>query len=239
MKYMGSKSRHAKEILPIILKDRKPNQFYVEPFCGGCNTLDKVDNPRIGSDIHPHLMTMWQAVSNGWTPPKFVSEEDYKKAQLTKELTPEVGYIGFALSFGGKWFGGYRRDKAGIKNYHEEVLKNSQIQSNRSFKNSLIQFPKLLGVEFICCSYTELKIPKNSIIYCDPPYEGTTKYATSKFDHKEFWNWCNDKYQEGHTVFVSEYNAPKDWKCVWEKKVNSSLTLDTGSKQNIERLFTK
>lgn len=35
MKYMGSKNRIAKEILPIILRDRKPNQWYVEPFVGG------------------------------------------------------------------------------------------------------------------------------------------------------------------------------------------------------------
>ena len=32
---MGSKNRIVNEILPIILKDRKPNQWYVEPFVGG------------------------------------------------------------------------------------------------------------------------------------------------------------------------------------------------------------
>ena len=42
MKYMGSKARHAKELLPIILKDRKEGQWYVEPFVGGCNMIDKV-----------------------------------------------------------------------------------------------------------------------------------------------------------------------------------------------------
>ena len=35
MKYMGSKNRIAKYILPIMLKDRKPNQYWVEPFVGG------------------------------------------------------------------------------------------------------------------------------------------------------------------------------------------------------------
>lgn len=48
MKYMGSKARHAKELLPIILKDRKPGQWYVEPFVGGANMIDKVDGNRIG-----------------------------------------------------------------------------------------------------------------------------------------------------------------------------------------------
>jgi len=37
MKYTGSKRRVAKEILPIILKDRQLNQWYVEPFVGGGN----------------------------------------------------------------------------------------------------------------------------------------------------------------------------------------------------------
>jgi len=48
MKYMGSKSRHAKEILSIILKERKPDQWYVEPFVGGANVIDKVDGKRLG-----------------------------------------------------------------------------------------------------------------------------------------------------------------------------------------------
>ena len=43
MKYMGSKSRIANEILPIILKNRKPNQYYVEPFCWGCNKNNIMD----------------------------------------------------------------------------------------------------------------------------------------------------------------------------------------------------
>ena len=37
MKYMGSKTRIAKEILPIMLKNRTENQFWVEPFVGGGN----------------------------------------------------------------------------------------------------------------------------------------------------------------------------------------------------------
>ena len=39
MKYMGGKRRIASDILPIILLDRKSNQWYVEPFCGGCNII--------------------------------------------------------------------------------------------------------------------------------------------------------------------------------------------------------
>jgi hypothetical protein len=37
---------------------------------------------------------------------------------------------------------------------------------------------------------------------------------------------------------VSEYQMPNDFICVWSKKVNSSLTKDTGSKKGVEKLFT-
>ena len=56
MKYMGSKNRLAKELLPIILKDRKQGQWYVEPFVGGANMIDKVDGNRIGSDNNKYLI---------------------------------------------------------------------------------------------------------------------------------------------------------------------------------------
>lgn len=50
MKYMGSKNRIAKEILPIILKNKKEHQWYVEPFVGGSNVIEKINGKRIGSD---------------------------------------------------------------------------------------------------------------------------------------------------------------------------------------------
>lgn len=52
-----------------------------------------------------------------------------------------------------------------------------------------------------------------------------------------FWQWCREKVQQGHDIFVSEYQAPEDFICVWEKQVNSSLTKNTGAKKNVERLF--
>ena len=56
---MGGKNRIAKDILPIILKDRKENQFYVEPFAGGCNVIDKVEGRRLANDKSEYLMEMW------------------------------------------------------------------------------------------------------------------------------------------------------------------------------------
>ena len=95
---------------------------------------------------------------------------------------------------------------------------------------------QVCGVNIFLSSYNELDIPPNSIIYCDPPYEGATKYKDD-FNHIKFWDWCREKVKEGHSVFISEYNAPDDFLCVWQKEVTSSLTKDTGSKKATEKLF--
>ena len=238
MKYMGSKARHAKELLPIILANRKQGQWYVEPFVGGANMIDKVGGNRIGADINEYLIEMWKAVSSGWMPPELVTEEKYQKVRDNKDNDkPLTSYIGFAMSFGGKWFGGYRRDIAGTKDDPELKAFNESEQSRKSYESLLKQQKKLLGVDFRHSSYQDLDAPTNSIIYCDPPYKGTTKYKED-FDHEPFYEWCRQKHKEGHQVFVSEYQMPEDFICVWSKEVNSSLTKDTGSKKGIEKLFT-
>jgi len=223
---MGSKRRIAKEILPIILEGRTANQWYVEPFCGGCNSLDKVTGRRIGSDINKYLIALLQEMQKNNFELPFIGEKEYKEIQNNKDDYPDyiLGYAGFQLSFGAKWFGGYRRDKAGVRDYENEAQQNLKAQQN------LIK-----DVDFYCCNYWELDIPENSIIYCDPPYEGTTKYKDA-FDHQKFWKWCEQKTMEGNKVFVSEYHAPPGWKSVWKKKVTTMLDV-TKYKEDTEHLF--
>lgn len=226
MKYMGSKNRIAKDILPIILKDRKPNQWYVEPFVGGANLIDKVDGNRIGNDVNTYLICLLESLSKGWVPPKNVSEELYNRIKDNiSEFDPElVGYIGFQLSFGSKWFGGYRRDSKGIRNYSHEAQRNVLSQSH-----------KLKDIIFYTTNYNQFYIPEQSIIYCDPPYENTVSYK-DKFNHTEFWQWCRDMSNKGHTVYVSEYNSPDDFKCIWEKQIKNTLD-STRTFSAVERLF--
>lgn len=229
MKYMGSKARHAKEILPIILAGREDGQWYVEPFVGGANVIDKVGGNRIGADFNPYVIALWKAVSGGWVPPDTVTEDEYAEARRDRFEDARTAFIGFACSYGAKFFGGYARgknSKGGWRNYADEG-KRAMAKTQTG----------LLGVQFHHCSYDELDIPPNSIIYCDPPYQGTTGYATGAFNHEKFWQWCRDKVAEGHKVYVSEYTAPDDWVCVWEKTVNNTLTKDTGSKKGVEKLF--
>ena len=96
--------------------------------------------------------------------------------------------------------------------------------------------PNLHGVKFTCCEYILLDIPENSIIYCDPPYQNTDKtFKEKQFNHDKFWQWCRDMAVKGHTVFISEYNAPEDFECIWRMEVPN--THPNQKKKATECLF--
>lgn len=228
MKYMGSKRRISKHILPIILRNRTLDQVYVEPFVGGGNSICQVSGIRIGSDCNQYSIEALKLIRDfPNTLPKTreeVTDQLYKDMKNSKNLGLK-GYYAFQLSYGGKFFGGYRRDSKGVRDYIAE-----------GYRSALKQSPLLKDVDLYHSDYKDLEIPKNSIIYCDPPYKGTTGYR-NKFDTDMFWKWCREKTKEGHSIFVSEYTAPSDFVQVWEKEICSSLSDNTGSKKGIERLF--
>lgn len=233
MKYMGSKNRIAKEILPIMLEHKTDKMTWVEPFVGGANMIDKVEGKRIGADLNEYLIKALRLIRDEPTViPDLITEEDYQKAKDEMELDGLTGFIGFAMSFGGKWFGGYRRDVAGTKG----CIENMKTQTRRSKQNAIKQSKDLKGVGFVNSDYKSLDLPPNSLIYCDPPYEGTTKYKDG-FNHAHFWQWCREKATEGHKVFVSEYNAPEDFECLWQKEVATTISKQEG-KKDVEKLFT-
>jgi len=217
------------------LKDRKPNQWYVEPFAGGMNMIDKVTGNRIANDIHTELIEMWKAlVYDDWFAPTEISRVTYKKIKDEKQNYEPwlVGWVGFNCSYSGKYFGGY----AGRTKTKLGTIRDYQLEAR---KNSYKQVPNLKGVVFVNNKYKEIAIPEESIIYCDPPYQNTTKYSND-FNHILFWDWVREKSKQGNKVYVSEYNAPADFVCVWSKETKSSLSANGvggGNKTSVERLF--
>ena len=201
--------------------------------------IDKIQcSFRIGNDIHPQLIAMFNALQNGWVPPSHISEEEYNSVRLNKESYPDyyVGYVGFNSTYGAKYFGGYARS------FKSDGV-TPRDQSNEAYRNLINQLPNIMGVKFICSDYLNNQYCnlKNSVIYCDPPYLGTTKYSTETFDYESFWNWCR-KMSEHNKIFISEYNAPGDFKCIWEKEhlanFDHNRGNDTNKKIRIEKLFT-
>lgn len=191
--------------------------------------IDKVSGPRLGSDANEYLIAMWKALQSGWLPPDSVDEDIYQAIKAQPELFDPafVAFVGFGCSFGGKWFGGYAR--GGTTATGEPV--NYSAQSKRSV---LRQLTALLDVRFVHSRFEDLDIPTGSLVYCDPPYAGTTNGYTTAVGG--FWDRVRD-LSESCDVYVSEYSAPDDFECIWEKRVNNTLAQDTGSRQGVERLF--
>jgi DNA adenine methylase len=233
MKYMGSKRRIAKYILPIILKNRRLHQTYVEPFVGGANVIDKVDGVRIGADNNKYLISLFKKLQKGWTPPSDVTEELFNDVKSNLDKYPDYlcGYLGFGFSFGSMWFQGF------VGRYKDKGNPGRD-RIGESYRNIIKTKESISGINFQCCEYRDLKIPAYSLIYCDPPYFNTTGYGTDCFDNKRFWEWCREKAKEGHQIFISEYQAPDDFECVWEKELQTTITAKSEYKKSVEKLFT-
>jgi DNA adenine methylase len=234
LKYMGSKSRLAKELAPKLNEIIHNNNIdtYIEPFVGGANMIEHIKcKNKIGSDNNEYLIDMWISLQNGWLPPEELTREMYEDIKNNKEEYGKalVAIAGFCATYNAKWFGGYAglvKTKIGTyRNYYDESVRNIQKQ-----------MLNLMDVEFLNRDYTYFTGYKNCLIYCDPPYKGTTQYGTSKyFDYDKFWSWVREMSRY-NTVLVSEYNAPKDFNCIYEKTLTTTLDKNT-RKKDVEKLF--
>jgi DNA adenine methylase len=239
MKYMGSKARIVHEILPIMLD--KEHDTFVDAFCGGCSVIENVPDTyrRIANDKNKYLIEMWKYLLDGGFVFDHISKTLYNFARDCYHgknnffTDAGVGLIGFMASFNGRFFdGGYSG--------HNVVGKNGKARDyiREQIENTMRDVPLLKGVEFYSGSYDELVIPDRSIVYCDLPYKATKKYDVSKnFDYESFYIWCMEMARRGHKVFISEYQMPQEFRCVWEKEVTNSLNPNI-TKRPVERLFT-
>lgn len=226
MQYFGGKSRIAKELAAIINGHLiGPYTQYREPFCGGLNVVQHIrpDVRRLAQDFMPDLAILYNAIRGGWVAPNFISEERYKELKYRKELCPEKAFAGFACSFGAKYFGGYARGN--MRNF-----------ADVGWRGLLKKFEKLDGVTFEHADFFELTGVTGEVMYCDPPYAGTTPYKTGKFDSEAFWQKVRELSGD-NIVFVSEYNAPPDFIEVWRKTVNVGVKREGPSDKVVEKLF--
>lgn len=228
IKYVGSKSRIAKQIVPILQKLIDDNQIttYYEPFVGGANVIDKIScSNRYGFDINPYLIALFQNGELVRNLSDEISAEEYCCVRLAYQNQTKdypawyIGAIGFLASYNGKFFGGRAgtvHTKIGtVRNYYEEAK-----------RNFLTQLPLLQNVMFGVSDYRAVEFQPNSLIYCDIPYYGTTGYQEA-FDYTAFWDWA-EKMSKNNIVIVSEQTAPDGWKSIWSKPVKR--TLDNNSR---------
>ena len=138
MKYMGSKNRIAKEIIPIMLNYRKKDQWFIDLFCGGCHIIQNIDGNRIANDKNKYLIAMWKGLQEDRERPKIISKELYSKARTEYNNGTNIefddfmiGWIGWMGSYNGRFFdGGYSGHNVGStnRNYIDEQIRNTESQ---------------------------------------------------------------------------------------------------------------
>ena len=163
---------------------------------------------------------LWRGLQNStFIPPDKISEEEYKIIKNTPP-SPLRGFVGFGCSFSGKWFGGYARCRTKPRNYCGEAK-----------RTLLKKIENLKDVTFYNYSY-DYWLPSNCLVYCDPPYFGTTEYnGTDKFDYHNFYDWCR-KVAKTNLIYISEYQMPPDFKCVLEIQTKTDMSNKEGNKEN-------
>ena len=242
MKYMGSKSRIVKDIVPIIQKYINDSGYkkYFEPFGGGMNVIVNIDaDEKIASDYNKYLIALFKHLQSGGNLLDEVPRELYNDVRSTYKNSDckyedwFVGNVGFLASYNGRWFdggyskSGYEKTKNGerYRDYYQESKNNILEQAN-----------KIKDIKFVVSDY-RLFNPSECVIYCDPPYQGTKQYDNAKnFDYDEFWNIIR-KWSKDNIVIVSELNAPSDFKCIWEKNVSRTMKSTDNTMRADERMF--
>lgn len=240
MKYVGSKARLVKEIAPIIQDCISKNDVntYYEPFVGGANMIAHIKcERRIGNDIdNLPIDLMKTAFDKGnkffdELPNPYPTKEHYYDVRDNPEKY-DAGYRAAVLLFAsynarvyGGCYGAFANTKdGGVRNYFQEAMRNFQKQ-----------LPLLETVVLHNKNYLDLYLSlKNAVIYCDPPYAEGIGYSEI-FDTDMFWDWVRIQSRDNY-VFVSEYEAPDDFKCIWSKDVKTHMN-NRGKLPKVEKLF--
>ena len=124
MKYLGGKQRLGKHLAPTlhdIWNEHPELNGYLEPFCGSLGVFKHMTElPRartiVANDYHPDLIAMWKAVQDDtFVYPESISEEEYNAAKELPSPNAYKAFVGFGMSFGGRYFGAYSQKYLGDK----------------------------------------------------------------------------------------------------------------------------
>lgn len=120
------------------------------------------------------------------------------------------------------------------REYPWHLLFLQSLESLQSLQ-SLQSLESLQRLELYCDSYENVRIPDNSVIYADIPYEGTNCGSYGSFNHKEFYDWAARQ----KNIYISSYEI-KDPRfiCVYGIPKRQNSAAGGYGKKIIERIYT-
>jgi len=234
MRYLGGKTRIGKEISQVLIKYGPPDQVngYCEPFCGALGVMihmvDKGYKKTKAYDKCKDLVLLWKEIKAGtFKYPKNVSERTWKRYKRDPTPSAMRAFVGFGCSFSGAWFKGY-------SNKYKNFRRCAHRETINSIKKKEDYIKQITHIGHKDYHKVDLR---GYLIYCDPPYNNTVNVGNgkNKFNTEEFWDTVR-KWSRYNIVIVSEYTAPKDFKCIWKKNINCSASPDK-KQRRVEKLF--
>lgn len=236
MVYMGSKSKYAGNIVPILQRAIDENHLttYIEPFVGGANIIDKIHcQTKYGYDKNAPLIALHQQMQkapntipmHGDAEWWYAAKDIYRTScgdpeKMTGMELWKIGAIAFYASFSNGGFSrGYAKNSSG-RDYYNEAFKNHFNQG---------QSPLYQDIRFQWVNdYTNIQVESGSLIYCDPPYQNTKPYGykfETGFDYSKYWDWVRALSQT-NIVICSEQTFPDDFHVIWTKDVKRTCGKD-------------
>lgn len=230
MQYRGGKNRFAKEILAHM-----PHcHTFIEPFVGGGGmTRHAVHCGKFKefycSDANSYVIDYYNALKCGWMPRENYWPDNYveikeawKRQDFSKWSKVEMILCGYTMCFMGGFMGSQKNCRSRVPHKYPMI----------SAKKDLLWINR---VNIKNCSYEEVDITDYPcVIYCDPPYAGTSGYLNvPKFDHDRFYDWVRN-LSNLHYVYISECSMPDDFECIWFRQLGGNGKM---SRNRTERLF--
>lgn len=221
MRRQGGKGRVRKPFADLLGRVVEAGGFSrVEDRCCGSLAVSRglyERSPRIqismAIDLCPALVACFQAVKDGWDPPRVLSRE--ARALIKARCTPasDDPLAAFALifcSYGGKWGAGYLPDDNRWSGLESEGASVSAAAKAR--RDLLSLRPMLLETELRCGDYEAWWPENDALVYVDPPFEGTEPYPeVAPFDSPRMRRVLAGRSRR-QAVFVSEDHMTPDWR---------------------------
>ena len=226
MAYVGGKSMSSQFIIDILNNPKYDAMHYIEPFVGYCHILRRIikKGSYSASDSNALLVRLLHGIQNGEHIPDNISRDEYNYHLSSEGINLRSAVACFAYSYNGKPWGGYcPTNKTGTRNYVNERIR---------YYKTLLKNDTFMKTKLYCNDYKKWN-PVGCLIYCDPPYFGTT--TSKKFDTEIFWAVVRH-WSRNNTVFVSGYEAPDDFICVG--KSEKQCSLNGKHSQRTEKLFS-
>ncbi len=269
IKWSGSKRSQAENILTYFPREI---DTYYEPFCGGASVLRRLlssdikVNRYVCSDLNGGLIDLWNEIINRpervssyykklWSELNADDDKQRKKeyfAMVRERYNKEHNPLDFMFIMRTTTNGMPRYNRDGEFNNSFHVTRDGIIPD--TLEKIIYEWNKLLKdnkVEFIACSYDEIKPSENDFVYLDPPYANTKGMYYGTIDYTKLWDWLRNlpcKYALSFDGISGEedntWNVPTDVYSKHEYLLsgNSSFKRTIGKSNNsivYESLYLK